>query len=111
MDPKIWGNNLWNILHIVAFEYPEHPSERDKEHYKIFYTNLKNILPCIECKKHYSLLIEKFPIDNYLETKKKLFKYIYLLHSKINKRLKKKNETFKNVSNYYKKLKKMCDKC
>ncbi len=106
-----WGANAWIFIHTIAYNYPKNPTEEDKNYYKIFFTNLKNILPCNECKTHYSKLITKFPIDNYLSSQKDLFKYTYLLHKNINNRLKKPNETFKNVFNFYKNSDKLCKKC
>ena len=97
MDGSLWGNQGWFFLHIISFNYPENPTQEDKEYYRTFFVNLKNVLPCNECKIHYSKLIEEFPIEPHLDSKKELFKYVYILHKKVNKRLKKRNESFKNV--------------
>ena len=67
MKPEVWGPQLWFILHIISFEYPENPTENIKRVYYDFYTSLKDILPCDLCKKHYREFLHKNPILPFLD--------------------------------------------
>ena len=62
MEPTIWGKHAWVFLHSISMNYPDKPSISDKKNYKDFFENLKFILPCEVCKKHYSQHIHKNPI-------------------------------------------------
>ena len=53
MDNKIWGPKLWHKLHTISFNYPNKPTEKDKENMYFYFSNLKNILPCDYCKVNY----------------------------------------------------------
>ena len=46
-------------LHIITFNYPEKPTSFDKQTYRDFFNNLKHVIPCEQCKKHYSKNIQK----------------------------------------------------
>ena len=71
MDPEIWGPHAWIFLHSITLNYPNNPTMYDKQHYKNFFINLHHILPCEWCSKNYIHHLQKYPIDNYLNTKKK----------------------------------------
>ena len=71
MDPEIWGPNAWIFLHTITLNYPNNPTMYDKQNYKNFFVNLHSILPCDWCSKNYKHHLQKYPIDNYLNTKKK----------------------------------------
>jgi len=38
---SVWGPLMWTYLHIMSFNYPIHPSEEDKNHYRDFIINLQ----------------------------------------------------------------------
>ena len=50
---NIWGPPSWTFLHTITFNYPNNPSEKDKQNYFTFFDSLKHVLPCDKCKKHY----------------------------------------------------------
>lgn len=31
MNPLLWGPLMWNILHIISFNYPNEPTSNDKK--------------------------------------------------------------------------------
>ena len=37
MEPEIWGPNAWTFLHTITLNYPENPSEDDKQNHKDFF--------------------------------------------------------------------------
>lgn len=84
MDPKIWGPNFWYILHIITFTYPSEPTENDKTMYHDFFHILKHIIPCEECKKHYTKYISQYPITPHLDSKANLIKWLIQVHNFVN---------------------------
>ena len=78
MEPNIWGPSAWIFLHTVTLQYPEKPTDDDKKKYYVFFNSLKDILPCPNCKIHYSESITKKPIQ--LESRKELFEWLIDIH-------------------------------
>ena len=73
MDPKIWGPFMWFILHIITFNYPENPTPFDKQSYRDFFNNIKHVIPCEQCRKHYTKNIQEHPITPHLDNKHVVF--------------------------------------
>jgi len=92
-----WGICLWKIMHDISFEYPLFPSPSEKKSHEFFYTNLKNVIPCLICRKHYVKLLKNFSIKNYLTNKYSLIFWVFTAHNIVNKRLKKKIYNIKNL--------------
>lgn len=112
MNPKLWGPHAWIFLHYITLGYPDCPDKQSKEAYKNFFINIKDILPCDTCKKHYSENIEKYPLtDKIMDSKERLFKWLVDLHNEVNKKNGKKEMTYKDAlerfedkSNYKKEI-------
>ena len=49
--PSCWGPMLWGSIHSIAYAYNP---KIDKNNYYNFFTNLGGVLPCEECRVHYS---------------------------------------------------------
>ena len=84
MNPEIWGPYMWFILHLITFNYPKNPSHFDKQAYADFFTALKDVLPCYNCKKHYAKTIQAYPITPNLDTKKQLIEWLIKIHNEVN---------------------------
>ena len=87
MDTRFWGPSGWKLLHLIAYDYPSEPTFEDKQVYGIFYNNLKYVLPCKYCRQSLTGYIEELPIEGYLDSKRKLTKWIYEIHNKVNNKL------------------------
>ena len=87
MDTRFWGPSGWKLLHIIAYNYPDNPSLYDKQRYGIFYNNLKYVLPCKYCRISFTNFMEELPVENYIDSKRKLTKWVYLIHNKVNDKL------------------------
>lgn len=105
MLPSIWGPHLWYIMHIISFEYPLQPSEYDKRIYHDFYTSLKDVIPCQDCKKHYREFITRYPISPHLDSRASLIKWVIQVHNFVNKSLGKAELSVAQVLNIYSTLK------
>jgi hypothetical protein len=104
MNPEIWGPNAWIFLHTITLNYPNNPSIYDKQYYKNFFMSLQTVLPCEWCSKNYKLHITKYPIDNYLNSKKDLVTWLILIHNEVNEIFKKKKLNYNEVIEIYKNL-------
>lgn len=85
MDTRFWGPSAWVLLHTIAYNYE--PSEINRKQYRLFFENLKNVLPCIYCRASYTEYFEKIPIDRYLDNSKDLSYWMYQIHNLVNDKL------------------------
>lgn len=93
MMTNVWGPPGWVFLHCITVGYPYKINPKNKEHMirkkhiKIFFNSLAYVLPCTYCRESFLQYITEHPIDKHLNTRKKLAKWFYDLHNKINKKL------------------------
>jgi hypothetical protein len=87
MDPTVWGPSYWFFLHNVAFHYPKHPTTIQKKiHYRLIH-NFHEFLPNHTMAGLFVKMIEKYPVEPYLDTQKDFIKWMHFIHNKINIRL------------------------
>lgn len=85
---SIWGPALWHSLHTISFNYPVHPTPKDKEHYRNFMLSLTDILPCRYCRENLVKNYKYFPLTmKCMENRDTFSRYVYKLHERINKNL------------------------
>ena len=85
MLTSVWGPPLWHYLHVMSFNYPVNPTKEDKQHYKNFICNLRNILPCSYCRKNLKKNLKALPLTNIdLKNRDKFSRWIFKLHELIN---------------------------
>jgi len=104
MDPNIWGPGAWTLLHSITFNFPENPTQQDKNEYADFFYALANVLPCSVCQNNLKKNMDKIPIKFYLDSKEKLSKWLFEIHNLVNIETKKKTITYKQFKNNYKNL-------
>jgi hypothetical protein len=86
----IWGPSFWHSLHCVSFNYPVLPTETDKQNYKIFFQSLSNVLPCCDCRDHYTEHIKEDNLklcDAVFKSRDTLTKWLYDFHMCVNESL------------------------
>src|SRR3989344_1842419 len=81
LSTKEWGPGAWILLHSMAQRYPKKPSDSERICYKSLFTNLKETLPCGECKKSYTKFLDILPIDFFLGSRDELIFWIYTIHN------------------------------
>ena len=110
MLTTVWGPSLWHYLHIMSFNYPVSPDEKDKKHYKEFILNLQNVLPCKYCRINLKKNFKALPLTaNDLKTRENFAKYVYNLHELVNKMLNKTSHlTFDQVRERYEHFRARC---
>ncbi len=104
MNPEVWGPSGWLFLHTITLNYPNNPTMYDKQYYKNFFMSLQSVLPCDWCSKNYKIHMNKYPIDNYLNSKKDLVTWLIIIHNEVNKIFKKKTLNYNEVIEIYKNL-------
>lgn len=85
MLPDIWGKCAWNFLHLITLDYPNNPTEKDKQNYTIFFNSLQYVLPCEKCRHNMKNHLKKYPLtDNILSSREGLIKWCIDLHNIVN---------------------------
>ena len=126
MDTRIFGPPMLKTMFIIAANYEVEILPKNKKHqkkkkvYKDFFVNMKDIIPCIHCRKSYKVFIKELPITPFLNSRKDLMYWLYLIKDKVNKKLikqykegKHKYKTkpsppFEKICKYYEKFRADC---
>lgn len=93
MITKIWGPPAWVFLHSVTMGYPVECDPENKDHIIrknnmiSFFNSIGHVLPCKYCRESYNEYINELPIENHLETRIDLAKWLYDIHNKVNYKL------------------------
>ena len=101
IKPAIWGPHGWKFLHYVSLGYPNSPSYEDKSNYKQFYHSLQHVLPCEKCAMNYKQNLVKLPIDNHLESRDSLVKWVIDIHNLVNNELGKEKVSYEEALDLY----------
>lgn len=104
MNPKIWGPGAWTFLHSVTLNYPDTPSQQDKNEYADFFYSLANVLPCSACQNNFRKNLNDLPIKLYLQSKNSLVEWLFEIHNRINIENKKKIFTLPQFKKLYKQI-------
>ena len=101
IKPSVWGPHGWKFMHFVSLGYPDTPSQEDKRQYKEFYESLQHILPCGACAQNYKLNLQRTPIDNSLDSRDTLIKWVIDIHNRVNQETGKKTLIHEEALNLY----------
>ena len=101
MNQNLWGPHLWFSLHTISFNYQTKPTIEDKKNYNFFFTSIKEVIPCSICKKNYIRHLIEHPIDNYLNSKEELVKWVIDMHNMVNTETGKKNYSYNTIIKMY----------
>jgi hypothetical protein len=63
--------------------YPENPTDEDKDKFKTFFYSLEYILPCPICGYHFKENMNQYPIR--LDSREELFNWSVDMHNQVNK--------------------------
>ena len=78
----IWGPSAWLFLHTITFNYPENPTQQEKDSHYQFFTNIENVLPCETCREHYKKNVEIYPIQ--LDSRDTFIRWLITIHNQVN---------------------------
>lgn len=102
LDPKIWGSYGWLFIESCLLSYPNNPSNYDKTNFKNFIDSIKFVLPCSNCRNHFSTYIDNNPLDdNILLSKENILKWILGAKNNVKKMNGKKELSYDEFIKYY----------
>ena len=94
MMTRVWGPTGWAFGHAITFGYPYKIDLNCKDHVrrmketKKFFTSMGSVLPCKYCRQSYLEFLKELPLTNeVLSSRRKLVKWFYDIHNKVNKKL------------------------
>ena len=102
LSPMIWGPCGWIFLHSISYSYPIEPTEIHKQQYYNFLDNLKYVLPCEMCRKHYTTYFSENKPK--LNSRDEFVEWLIDLHNDVNKRNNKKIYTYEEIHKKYMEL-------
>lgn len=89
LDPKVWGPHYWFFLHTIALTYPLRPNAVIKKKYYEFIINLPLFLPNENISNDFTKMLDEYPVQPYLDSRKSFISWIHFIHNKINTKLEK----------------------
>lgn len=87
MDTRFWGPDGWRLFHSIVVGYPTNPTKLDKQIYQQFFESVGYVLPCIYCRNSFNQYIKELPLENWLDSRIQLSKWLYQIHHKVNQKL------------------------
>jgi len=82
--------------------YPKKPTDEDKQSYYQFFKDLEDILPCEKCAYNYSTNLQKHPLEQSLDSRDSLIRWLIKIHNEVNKETGKPPYTYEQVIEEYK---------
>lgn len=90
MMTKVWGPPGWFFLHIITFGYPDKITSENADRVKYYadlFNSIGHTLPCKYCRNSYNEYIKELPVENFLDSRESLIKWLYIIHNKVNDKL------------------------
>lgn len=91
---KAWGPSGWYFLFsCIMGAYPVKIEKNNKEHRKIrkhfkdMFASLEYTMPCVFCRRSYKSFCRELPINQFLNGRISLMKWLYLIRDKVNNKL------------------------
>lgn len=78
------GNAGWTLIHSIAANYPEKPSEGDQYHAKAFLRSIGKLYPCKRCRQHFARYLAASP--PVLTSRNEFLQWTCGAHNQVNKR-------------------------
>jgi len=94
---KFWGPYCWYLLHTISFSYQDHK----RNYYQHFFNLIGEIIPCLECKKHFKKHLINFPPPITKVGEDTLEDWVINIHNIVNKYLKKNICSHDDAKNLY----------
>ena len=107
LPPEIWGPMFWSTLHIMSLAYPDDPTYSEKRAAKELFNALVYLLPCPVCRSHYKEILQVMPVETWLDNRKSLVEWVWMMHNAVNMKLGKPEIT---MTEFYKRYNEMADR-
>lgn len=89
LNPNVWGKHYWFFLHTIAYKYSNHPNAVTKRKYYDLISNFPLFIPDEEMGNHFAYLLDKYPVSPYLDNRESFIRWVWFIHNKMNRFLKK----------------------
>jgi len=83
INAEHWGKQGWHFIHSIAWNYPENPTEEEKQDYLAFLGSLEKVLPCPICATHFKENMAKYPPR--MSNREEFFNWSVDMHNEVNK--------------------------
>jgi hypothetical protein len=98
IHPSYWGKEVWHTMYAIAFGYPEEGVTPEVKAQAIaFYRSLGLLLPCDTCRKNYSTLLEKYPVEDAVDGRAALTLWVHKIHVETTLEAQQQNSSIKNI--------------
>ena len=87
MKKEVWGPIVWKVLHCFTIKIKDEHFDSQKKDIVKMISSICSNLPCPICSTHAMGMLRKYKVDH-IDTKDKLIKILYIIHSEVNKRIK-----------------------
>lgn len=107
MDTRFWGPSGWRLLHTITFAYIP---RTDKVAVREMFKMLPFVLPCKYCRTSLTEYMERHSLDDALESRDKLTRWLWKIHNEVNSKLRNQklqhapDPPFEDVERFYKQL-------
>ena len=85
VDKDELGRSSWNLLHSIAANYPDSPTELEKKQMKLFFEIFSVIYPCSYCAEDFQNCIKKDPPT--VDSRESLSIWLCEQHNKVNNKI------------------------
>lgn len=94
----LWGPLGWMTLHSVSINYPDSPSDAERQICSRFLDLFTETITCHICKSHFQRMLQTYRVlhPDYLHSKQNFFLFAVRAHNTVNRRLDK--PTVKSVA-------------
>ncbi|XP_010252830.1 PREDICTED: FAD-linked sulfhydryl oxidase ERV1 isoform X2 [Nelumbo nucifera] len=79
------GRATWTLLHMVAAQYPDHPTKQQKRDVKELMAILSRIYPCRDCADHFKEVLRASPVQ--AESQAEFSQWLCHVHNVVNRSL------------------------
>jgi len=107
LPPEIWGPMFWSTLHIISLAYPDDPTYSEKRAAKELFNALVHLLPCPVCRSHYREIVQRSPVETWLDNRKSLVEWVWMVHNQVNVKL---NKPEISLIEFYKRYNEMAER-
>ena len=102
LNSKIWLESLFFTLETIAIHYPDNPNKITIKKYYNLINDLPVFIPVKPMGTYFVSLLDKFPVQPYLNNRTSFMKWVFFIKKKIYKKLKMEIfDFYENLEKYY----------
>ena len=100
-NPEIWFPHYWFVLQTISMTYPIKPNEECKKKYYDLIQNIPLFLPLEKMGNEFLILLDKYPVTPYLDSRDSFITWVHFIYNKTNQRNGKEYVSLENyIQNY-----------